>query len=373
MSRPPRTPRPKKPAPDIRAVILAGGKGTRFWPLGRADKPKQFLRITGRDTMIEETVRRIRPLIPLRKVYPVADASQMRRVRKLFPSLPAANAIVEPMARNTGPALTLAVARIWLENPGAVVVALPADHLVREEARFLRQLAGAVEMAVRAKAPVLFGIPPTYPATGFGYIRFERERPRTCLREVFYPVRAFTEKPSVELADEFLAAGDCAWNSGIFIWTADSFARQVKSYAPALASLWKEATEALKAGRPGRLRTAFQAAPALSIDQALMEKAQGVLVSEADFGWSDIGAWSSLLEVWPQDSHGNAARGDLAALDSKGCLVWNPGRLTALVGVRNLIVVDTDDALLVCDADLDQKVKDLVESLKSRRRHRERI
>jgi len=372
MSRPDRRPRPKKPLRDVRAVILAGGRGTRFWPLGRADKPKQFLQIAGRATMIEETVRRIRPLVPLRKVTTVADAVQTRRVRKLFPALPAANMIVEPVARNTGPALALATARIWLDNPEAVVVALPADHLIKDEKRFLRKLGSAVEMSARAGAMVIFGIPPTYPATGYGYIRFERERPRTCGREAFYPVRAFKEKPSVELADEFLAAGDCAWNSGMFVWTAETFARQAEACAPALFSFWKKAVEALRSGNRGRLRAAFEGAPALSIDYALMEKAQGVLVAEGDFGWSDIGAWSSLLEVWPRDRDGNAARGELAALDSRGCLVWNPGRLTALVGVRNLIVVDTKDALLVCDADLDQKVKVLVEAL-SRERGRKKL
>jgi mannose-1-phosphate guanylyltransferase len=367
MSHPARKRSAKKPALDVRAVILAGGRGTRFWPLGRADKPKQFLRIAGRATMIEETVRRIRPLIPLRKVYTVADAAQTRRVRKLFPDMPAANRIVEPAARNTGPALALATARIWLDNPEAVIVALPADHLIRDEKRFLGRLKSAIEMSARAGAMVIFGIPPTCPATGYGYIRFDRERPRKRGREVFYPVRAFKEKPSVELADEFLAGGDCAWNSGMFVWPAEVFARQAESKAPALFSFWENAVEALRKKDRGKLRAAFEAAPALSIDYALMERAEGVLVSEGDFGWSDIGAWSSLLEVWPQDRNGNAARGELAALDSKGCLVWNPGRLTALVGVRNLIVVDTKDALLVCDADLDQKVKVLVENLKKKR------
>lgn len=367
MSRPVRKPRSKKTARDVRAVVLAGGRGTRFWPLGRADKPKQFLRIAGRATMIEETVRRIRPLVPLRKVYTVADAAQTRRIRKLFPAIPESNRLVEPMARNTGPALALATARIWLDNPEAVVVALPADHLIKDETQFLRKLESAVEMSARTGAIVTFGIPPTYPATGYGYIRFDRERPRRCGREVFYPVRAFKEKPSVELADEFLAAGDCAWNSGMFVWTAEAFARQVESCAPTLCLFWKKAVEALRAGNRGRLRAAFDGAPALSIDTALMEKAEGVLVSEGDFGWSDIGAWSSLLEVWPRDANGNATRGELAALDSRSCLVWNPGKLTALVGVRNLIVVDTEDALLVCDADRDQQVKALVETLRKKR------
>lgn len=368
MKRPARNARSKRTARDVRAVILAGGRGTRFWPLGRSDKPKQFLKIVGRSTMIEETVRRIRPLVPRNRIYTVADAVQTRRIRKLFPGLPGSNLIVEPEARNTGPALALATARIWLDDPEAVVVALPADHLIKDERRFLRKLEAAVEMSVRAGAIVTFGIPPTYPATGYGYIRFEKDRPKRRGRDIFYPVRAFKEKPSIGLAEEYLAAGDCAWNSGMFVWPAEVFARQAEACAPELFSFWEKTVTALRAKDRGRLRAAFAAAPALSIDYALMEKAENVLVSEGDFGWSDVGAWSSLLEIWPCDASGNAAMGDLAVVDAKGCLVWNPGKLTALVGVRDLVVVDTEDALLVCAADLDQKVKDIVERLRKNKK-----
>jgi mannose-1-phosphate guanylyltransferase len=354
-----------KTARDVRAVILAGGRGTRFWPLGRSSRPKQFLRIAGRGTMVEETVRRIRPLIPARRIYTIADAVQTARIRKLLPGLPGANLLVEPAARNTGPALALATARIWLDNPEAVVVALPADHLIRNERRFLRVLERAVEMSARAEAIVTFGIPPTYPATGYGYILFDRDAPATCGRMRFYPVRAFKEKPSLSLADEYLASGDCAWNSGMFVWPAEVFAGQVESCAPALFAFWKKAVAALRAKDRSRLKAAFASAPALSIDYALMEQADRVLVAEGDSGrTSGRGPRSSRSG---RRTPGNAAQGRLAALDSTGCLVWNPGKLTALVGVRNLIVVDTDDALLVCHADRDQQVKDIVETLKKKR------
>ncbi len=355
---------------DVRAIILAGGRGMRFWPLGRASRPKQFLRITGRGTMVEETVRRIRPLIPARRIYTIADAAQTARIRKLLPGLPGSNLLVEPAARNTGPALALATARIWLDDPEAVVVALPADHLIRNERRFLRILERAIEVSARSGAIVTFGIPPTYPATGYGYILFDRDAPAVRGRVRFYPVRSFKEKPSLSLADEYLASGDCAWNSGMFVWTAEAFARQTESCAPALFAFWDKAVKALRAKDRKRLKAAFASAPALSIDYALMEKADRVLVAEGDFGWSDVGTWSSLLEVWPKDADGNAAKGPLAALDSAGCLVWNPGKLTALVGVRNLVIVDTEDALLVCHADRDQQVKDIVEILKKKGKDR---
>ena len=357
-------------ARDVRAIILAGGRGTRFWPLGRASRPKQFLRITGRDPMLLDTVRRVRPVVPPRRLTLVADAAQTRQARKLLPRLPKGCFLVEPEARNTAPALMLATARVWLENPEAVVAVLPADHLIRDEARFLKILKAAAEAAAREDALVTFGIPPTYPATGYGYIRHDRGKGRRIGGVVFYPAQGFKEKPNLALADEYLASGDYAWNSGMFLWRAGVFAGKLERFAPELVPAWKAIVEALRSGRAAKLRSAFALAPALSIDYALMEKAEGVLVADGDFGWSDVGAWSTLLEIWPRDEHGNTARGETLALDTKGCLVWNPGRLTALVGVRDLIVVDAGDALLVCDAAFDQMVKNVVEALKKTRKFR---
>jgi mannose-1-phosphate guanylyltransferase len=352
---------------DARAVILAGGRGTRFWPLGRAARPKQFLRITGRDPMLLDTVRRVRPLIPARRVTLVADAEQTRQARRLLPGLPRGCFLVEPSARNTAPALMLATARVWLENPEAVIAVLPADHLIRDEARFVRVLKAGIEAAARENALITFGIPPTYPATGYGYIRHDRGKGRRIAGTVFYPVRAFKEKPNLAQADEYLASGDYAWNSGMFVWRAGVFAEKLAAVSPELGRPWKAMIEALTSGSGSKLRKAFALAPALSIDYALMEKAEGVLVADGDFGWSDVGAWSTLLEIWPRDGKGNAARGETLAFDAKGCLVWNPGRLTALIGVRDLIVVEAGDALLVCDAAFDQKVKDVVEALKRKK------
>lgn len=353
---------------DVRAVVLAGGRGTRFWPLGRESRPKQALRIAGREPMLVETVRRIRPLVPSRRTILVADAAQTRLARKLLPKLPKACFLVEPSARNTGPALMLATARIWLDDPEAVVAVFPADHLIRDEARFLRVLRAAIEAAGREDAIVTFGIPPTYPATGYGYIRHDRDKGRRVAGAVFYPVQAFKEKPNLAQADEYLASGDYAWNSGMFVWRAEVFAETLAASAPELRPAWNAMVKALRSGGASKLRAAFAQAPALSIDHALMEKARRVLVAEGDFGWSDVGSWSTLLEIWPRDRDGNAVRGETLALDAKNCLVWNPGRLTALVGVRDLIVVDAGDALLVCDAALDQKVREIVGALKGKKK-----
>jgi mannose-1-phosphate guanylyltransferase len=358
---------------DLRAVILAGGRGTRFWPLGREARPKQVLRITGRDPMLVQTVRRLRPLIPGRRVTLVADAVQTRAARKLLPRLPKESFLIEPLARNTAPALMLATARIWLDDPEAVVAVLPADHLIRDEARFRRVLQAGAEAASKERALVTFGIPATYPATGYGYIRHDRASGRKFGGKAFYPVLAFKEKPNLAQADEYLASGDYAWNSGMFLWRAGVFAEKIEAWAPELVPAWTALVAALKSGSAARLKAAFARVPALSIDYALMEKAGGVLVADGDFGWSDVGAWSALLDIWPRDRAGNATRGETLALDSRGCLVWNPGRLTALVGVRDLIVVEAGDALLVCDASLDQRVRDVVAALKGKGKYRKYV
>jgi mannose-1-phosphate guanylyltransferase len=352
---------------DIRAVILAGGRGTRFWPLGRAARPKQFLAIAGSEPMLLETVQRVRPLVPPRRVTLIADAAQTRQARKLLPGLPRASFLVEPEARNTAPALMLATARVFLENPEAVVAVLPADHLITDRARFLSRLRAGAEAASREDAFVVFGIPPTHAATGFGYIRLDRRAGRRIGGTAFYPVLGFKEKPAAAQAEEYVASGEYAWNSGMFMWRAGVFAEKIRRFAPRLEPAWRALVAALRSKRPADLGRAFRLAPALSIDYALMEKAEGVLVADGDFGWSDVGAWSTLLGLWPKDAAGNAARGETITLDSRNCVVWNPGHLTALVGVRDLIVVETGDALLVCDVSADQRVRDVVAALKGKK------
>jgi len=349
---------------DIRAVIMAGGSGTRFWPMSRKRVPKQFLPIISARTMIEETALRLLPLIPYRRIYTIAGESHSRNIRRLLPKIPRANVLVEPRARNTAPALILATARIYLENPRAVVLVLPADHLIHDRGVFLKKLEAAAVAASDEEALVTFGIPAESPATGYGYIQCRKTRARRIHDERFYAVQAFKEKPSYEQAAAFLKEGGYFWNSGMFIWRAEVFARSLERFAPDFAPFWIKALDALgKRSRAG-LSAVFEEIPSLSIDYALMEKARGVLVCEGDFGWSDVGAWSSLPDIWGRDKNGNSFRGECVAVDSRGALCFSPGKLTALIGVSDLIVVNTRDALLVCRADQDQKVKEVLELLK---------
>lgn len=360
----------RRRSPDLRAVIMAGGSGTRFWPLSRKRRPKQFLPIVGSRTMLEETVARIRPLIPAKKVFTVANAVQTRMINRLLPRLPKENRIIEPRARNTAPSLLLATARIYLGNPKAVIAVLPSDHLISDNAAFLKKLGAAAAAAARTGALVTFGVPPAFPSTGYGYIHFCREGARRFRGEAFHLVESFREKPDVETAVEFLRSGDYYWNSGMFVWRADAFAGALKKHAPGLHEFWDRILEALVSGRRGRTRLAaiFDEIPSISIDYALMEKADGVLVTKGDFGWSDVGAWSSLSGLWKTDEKGNAAKGESLILDSAGTVCYNPGKLTALVGIQDLVIVNTEDTLLVCRKDQDQRVKEIIEILGRMRR-----
>lgn len=349
---------------ELFAVILAGGTGTRFWPLSREKNPKQFLPIISDKTMIEETVHRLAPLIPDSRIFTISNAEQAKTINKLLPSLPRQNVLIEPMGKNTAPSLLLATASIYIRNPGAVVAALPADHLITESARFLSKLEAGAEAARRENILVTFGIPPTFPATGYGYIQFSDSDPLEIKKEIFYPVEAFKEKPDHTQAQDFLEAGNCFWNSGMFIWQAETFAQKLEQYAPSFFACWLDLIRALKVHDSEGIDSIFKKMPSLSIDYALMEKARGVRMGEGSFGWSDVGSWATLGEIWEKDDGGNAVKGESIAFDAHGCQVYNPGRLTALIGVENVIVINTGDALLICHRDQDQKVKELVEQLK---------
>lgn len=349
---------------EFYTVILAGGIGTRFWPLSRKERPKQFLPIISEKTMIEETVQRLEPLFPLERIYTIANSDQSRSIRKIFPGIPEANFLIEPLGRNTAPSLILATAHIFLQNANAVVAALPADHLITKVPLFLKKLEAGAVVADERENLVTFGIPPTYPSTGYGYIQFSKEDSLRIKDEDFYSVQEFKEKPDVTQAKAFLEAGNYFWNSGMFLWKAETFARKLEEFAPEWYVYWERILQALQDKNEAQIATIFEDIPSTSIDYALMEKARGVLMCEGNFGWSDVGAWSSLLDIWPKDPEGNALRAKSLLLDSEKNLVYSRDKLTALVGVKDLIVVDTPDALLICRRDLDQKVKNIVERLK---------
>lgn len=348
------------------AVIMAGGSGTRFWPLSRKGRPKQFLPMVGRKTMIEETVERLRPLFPYPAITTISNKAQAKAIHRLLPRLPVQNLLAEPRGRNTAASLILATAWVYRRNPEAVVAALPADHLITRPEVFRKKLEAAGEKAAKKDVIVTFGIPPTYPATGFGYIHFSKSGSQKAQGEIFYPVLKFKEKPDLEQAKAFLVDGKHNWNSGMFIWRADVFAHKLEKYASEFFPCWVRILRALEKRDRPEIAAVFDEIPATSIDYALMEKAEGVLMCEGDFGWSDVGSWSSLADVWPRDEDGNAVRGKALPIDSRHCLIYSPHKLAAIVGLENMIVVDADDALLVCPKEADQRVREIIEALKKK-------
>lgn len=346
---------------NLYAVIMAGGRGTRFWPLSRPGRPKQFLRIVGQKTMIEETVGRVRGLLSRSQIYTISDGALARLVRRYVPEVPEKNILVEPEGRSTAASLILATAIIYLKNPAAVVAALCADHVILKKDRFLRKLKASAEAAASEEAIVTFGIPPTYPATGYGYIQVFAGKAKEFGGERFYRVLRFKEKPGLTQARRFVADRQHFWNSGMFVWRAEVFARQLEENAPEFYVFWERIVKALRKKNNREVKAVFKEIPATSIDYALMEKAKGGLMTRGDFGWSDVGSWSSLAEIWPKDEAGNALFGPSVVIDSSGCILYGygPRKLTALIGLKDIIVVDTKDALLVCRKDQDQRVRDI--------------
>ncbi len=352
---------------DFFAVILAGGVGSRFWPLSREKTPKQFLPIISEKSMIEETVQRLIPLFPESKILTISNAAQAQTIKTLLPNLLEDNILIEPQGKNTAPSLLLATASIYLDNPSTVLAVLPADHLITDPETFLKKLEAGARLASQNSELITFGIPPTSPATGYGYIQFSKDKPICVQDENFYSVQEFKEKPNFEQAVHFLKEGTYFWNSGMFLWQARTFAQKLESHSPTMYTYWLKILTALKKKDLHGIADIFAEIPAISIDYALMEKASGVRMCEGNFGWSDVGSWTALGEIWKRDDHENTHRGHHLSLNAHNCLIYNPGKLTALVDVQDIIVVNTGDALLVCHKDSDQKVKEIVDTLKKKK------
>lgn len=342
--------------PTRYAVIMAGGAGTRFWPLSRAARPKQFLQLTGRGTMLQETAKRLRGVVPRSRVLVVAPAAQARMVRQQLPWLAARNLIIEPAPRGTAACLALVAAAVARRSPSASMVVLAADHAIADVAALRDCLRRAFAVAEDGWV-VTFGIPPTAPETGYGYVRvgapLDRQRPRV-LRAV-----RFVEKPDLRTARRFLASGDYRWNSGMFAWRIDVFREAVAQHAPAIAA----AADAMVRRGDAAARRAFKALRGEPVDVAVLERAQRIAVVEATFDWSDVGSWAAMAALWGTDAAGNAQRGPALVIDCRNTTVRADRRLVAVLGTDDLVVVDTPDALLVCPRARAQDVRAVVAAL----------
>ena len=347
---------------EAHAVILAGGRGTRFWPLSRQAHPKQLLDLTGHGSLLALTLDRLEALIPPQRQWILTSAALADTVAEQAPRIPREQIIGEPMGRNTAPAVGLA-AQLILARAGDVPFAvLPSDHLIAPARDFQKTMSQALELAYGHDLLLTFGVEPTRPDTGYGYIETGEilEGASPACR-----VAKFTEKPDVQTARAYLKGGRHLWNSGIFAWRASVVAEGLRRHLPqtmeALGHCAKEdlGTDAFASA----LEKAYKASDSISVDYALMERAENVAVLPADFQWNDVGQWPAMRDLWARDAQGNSHLGEVLALQSENCIVYGPDRLTALLGVKDLIVVQTEDATLVCDFDRAQDVKMILDEL----------
>jgi mannose-1-phosphate guanylyltransferase len=346
------------------ALILAGGSGTRFWPLSRESAPKQFLPLLGARSLLAETVSRIAPLIPPDRILIVTGSPFVERARAEAAGVPPENVIGEPIGRNTAPCIALAAARaslLWGEEE--VMAVLPADHLIGDEARFLAALRDGERFCRSERALLTLGIRPSRPETGYGYLEIAGPRIEVGAHGVSAVAR-FVEKPDRETAEGYVRSGRHLWNSGMFLWrvgvVADAIAAHIAGAGEAMAAF----REATPADLGSALEKWYPELPALSIDYAVMEKAANVYTIPVDFPWNDVGSWSALAEVLAPDSEGNFVVGRHVGLGTKRCIVRAGNRLVATIGLDGIVVVETERAVLVCPVGLAQDVRLLVQKLR---------
>lgn len=347
------------------ALIMAGGGGTRLWPLSRKGRPKQSLPLVDDESMFATSVRRLVPLFGIERIFVVTGASMVADMRADVPELPAENFIVEPFGQDSGPAAALGTTHILAQDPDAVIAVLTADHHIADADGFLQALRAAYRTATRGYI-VTLGISPSFPSTGFGYIERGDFIDTVEALKVYRSLR-FTEKPDQETAIQFLTSGRFSWNSGMFIWKARQAMREFERQHPAMSKLFDQVAQVY--GTPDYRPTIERVWPdmkRLSVDYAIMEGAEQVAVIPVDIGWSDIGSWAALYEVLAPEDGANVSRGangQHLPLDTTGSLIIS-NRMVVTIGIENMVVVDTDDVLLICHRDRSQDVRTIVHQLR---------
>jgi mannose-1-phosphate guanylyltransferase len=351
------------------AVIMAGGSGTRFWPRSREAIPKQFLPIASKRTMIEETVARLLPLVSYENIFFVIGEDHLNILRKEIPQAPEENILIEPAGKSTAPCIAFAAAHLQRIDPDDVMVALPADHHIGDDTVFRRSLSAAVERARIKENIITFGVKPTYPETGYGYIEIGKKEAEIEGCEIF-EVKRFVEKPDRKKAETYLRGGNFLWNSGIFVFGIKTILSAFAEYQPGLYPLIKDIADAKTEDEEQKaVAELYKRAPVDSIDYAIMEKAENILCVKGVFPWSDLGSFKALKAVWRKDKKGNRVRGELIGIDAFENIVDSLEKPVAAIGVSNLVIVETDDVLLVCHEDRAQEVKKIIERLKKEGRN----
>lgn len=349
---------------SLYALILAGGSGERFWPLSRRARPKQLLRLVAEQTLLEQAVTRLDGLVPPERLLILTNVDQEAAVRELLPQVPKENIVAEPAKRDTAAAVALGAGWVAARDHSATMIVLPADHVINDTTAFQKTLAVAAAAAEETGALVTIGIKPTWACPGYGYIeQGEAVHVRAADKEAsVHRVIRFREKPNADLAESFLRKGNFRWNAGMFVWSVPSILSEFNRHTPELANFISQLCV------PGNfsktLKERFGVLPRISLDYAIMEKADRVLVVEAGFDWDDVGSWRAVSKYFKNDAEGNAANCEITALESSNNIVFNPdGSRIALLGVHNLIVVRTADAILICHRHQAEKIKNLVSEI----------
>ncbi len=347
------------------AVILAGGRGERFWPLSRAARPKQLLALVGNRPLLAQAVERLDGLVPPERVLVLTNADLVKASREAAPELPANNIIGEPVGRDTAPAVALATALVKARDPNGIFAILTADHVMGDLPQFRETLAAGMDIAESGDYLVTIGIKPNEPSTGFGYIE-QGDDFKTVRGIPFKRVRRFVEKPDRATAESYLASGRFAWNSGMFVWSVPSIQSALQKHHPELGAqidAWAQMSK--QPDFEKQLAESFGVVRKISIDYAVMEKADNIVVAAGTFAWDDVGAWPALERHFPADVDNNVFIGDVTGVSSAHNIVYSQGRLTGVVGVKDLIVVQAEDATLVCHRDQAQNIKELLAKLRA--------
>lgn len=348
-------------------VIMAGGGGTRFWPLSRQEVPKQLINLSGNDALINETINRINSLSSKENLFIVTNKKQGEALKNIVKDKCIhENILMEPCARNTAAAIGFAAINIMKKYGDGIMCVYPADHYIKDEEGFTKVLKKAIKIAEQNDKLITIGITPTFPSTGYGYINFSRENQ---VSEGAYEVLEFVEKPNFDKAKEYVDSKKYVWNSGMFVWKVSKILEDFKRYLPKVYEKLEEINDCIGTDcQQEVIDSVYPLIPSISIDYGVMERSNDVVVVPGDFGWNDVGSWDSLGAIYPTDNEGNIKRGENITIDTDNSIIYSDDKLISTIGVSDLIVVSTNDAVMVCRKDKAQDVKKIVEILKEKNR-----